>query len=117
MKDLNMSKCCDTQCETEAPQGSCSSQPCSSSAEECPIDCAADMWRGSFFQAMREVQVEALKSRIQKQFGPMVDQAADALIESMGACWQSKIAEVRAAEAAHGFKEKLRDIWLQERKK
>jgi len=47
----------------------------------------------------------------------MLDQAADAMLEAATACWQSQVAKVRAAEAACGFKEKLHDLWLQEKKK
>ena len=120
MKERNrsMSKCCDneTQCETSCATESCK-PPCASETNECPIDCAADMWKSSFFQAMREAQVEVLKAKILKAHGPMMEQAADALLESAMACWQTQIAKVKAAEAAHGFKEKLRDLWLQEKKK
>jgi hypothetical protein len=33
------------------------------------------------------------------------------------ACWQTQIAEVRKHEACESFKGKLRDLWLQEKKK
>jgi len=112
-----MSKCCDdeTQCETSGSTEGCK-PPCDSAADECPIECAADMWKGSFFQAMREAQVEILKAKILKSHGPMMEQAADAMLEAAMACWQTQIAKVRAAEAAGGFKEKLRNLWLQEKK-
>jgi len=113
-----MSKCCDseTQCETSCSNESCKT-PCESGPDECPIQCSADMWKGSFFQAMREAQVEILKAKILKAHGPMMEQAADVFLEAATACWQTQIAKVRAVEAAHGFKEKLRDLWLQEKKK
>jgi hypothetical protein len=116
MKTSCSTECCPT--ETAATQQCGGSTNCPTETESgCPIDCAAEMWKGSFLQAMRQAQVDILKAKIQKAWGPMMDQAADALLESMGAFWQSKIAEVRAAEACQGFKEKLRDLWLEEKKK
>lgn len=112
-----MSKCCDneTQCETScAPSTEGCKPPCESESE-CPIECAAEAWKGSFFQAMRAAQVEILKDKILKAHGPMLEQAADALLESMMALWQEKIAKVRAAEAAGEFKEKLQNLWTQEK--
>jgi hypothetical protein len=113
-----MSKCCENEspCETSCSTSTeCCKPPCESGGSECPIECAAEMWKGSFLQAMREAQVEILKAKILKSHGPMMEQAADALLECMMACWQSQIAKVRAAEAACGFKEKLQDLWTQEK--
>jgi hypothetical protein len=62
---------------------------------------------------MREVQVEILKAKIHKAWGPMMDKAADALLESMTTSWHAKLAEVHAAEAASKFKEKLHALWLE----
>jgi hypothetical protein len=116
-----MSKCCDDQCETESAQScsasSCDAKPGCPSESDCPIDCAADMWKGSFFQAMREAQVDLLKAKIQKAWGPMMDKAADALLASVGARFEAMVAEVRAAEACHEFKGKLKDLWLEQKKK
>ena len=113
-----MSKSCDTECETTATEGACHKpEPCSPSAEECPIECAAGMWKGSFFEAMRETQVDILKAKIHKAWGPMMEQVADALLESMEACWHAKLAQVHAAEAASGFKEKLHHIMTEEKNK
>ena len=113
-----MSKCCDeeTQCESSCSTESCKPQSCGSESE-CPIDCATDMWKGSFMKAMQAAQVEVLKAKILKSHGPMLDQAADAFLEAAMACWQTQIAKVRAAEAKQGFQEKLRDLWLQGGKK
>jgi len=117
-----MSKCCDTQCESESR--CCDSQPCGEQSCEqscegkCPVETMAGMWKGSFFQAMREAQVEILKTKIQKAWGPTMEQAADALLEAMGTVWQAKIAGVKAAEAECGFKEKLAELMTSaERKK
>ncbi len=113
-------------CETSA--GSCETQAgsacCSSSASGCeskggcgcgsqgcggdPIDTAAGMWAGAFFQAMKQAQVELLKGKIQKAWGAKMDKAADAVIDAMGTHWQSSIAQ---AKAKADFKEKLRGLW------
>lgn len=68
------------------------------------------MWACSFFQAMKEVQVDLLKAKIQKAWGPMMDKAADAAVESMGACWQGIMAQAKAKE---DFRTKLRNLWQQ----
>ena len=81
------------------------------------MTCSMIMWKKAFFEAMHEVHVDLLKAKIQKAWGPMMDQAADALLESMGAFWQSKLAEIRAHEAGEGFKHKLHDLWMEEKKK
>lgn len=113
-----MSKCCDseTQCEASCSTEDCKPS-CDSTAGECPIEYAADMWKVSFAQAMREAQVEILKAKILKSHGPMMEQAADAFLEAAMACWQTQIAQVRKHEASEAFKGKLRDLWLQENKK
>jgi hypothetical protein len=80
------------------------------------VDCAADLWKDSFFQAMKQAQVETLKAKILKTWGPVIDKEADALIEAMGAKWEAMIAQVKAAEACGEFKGKIRDLWLQEKK-
>jgi hypothetical protein len=71
------------------------------------------MWTGAFFQAMKQVQVELLKARIQKAWGPKMEQAADAVIEAMGVQWQSMIAQTQA-KADLGAR--LASLWQQGRK-
>jgi len=66
------------------------------------------MWAGSFFQAMKEVQVELLKPKIQKAWGPMMEKAANGILETMGACWQSIVTQAKAKEE---FKDLLRNLW------
>ena len=75
------------------------------------------MWAKSFGEAMCQAQTELLKAKILKAYGPMMDQAADAMMETMGALWAEKIAEVRLAEAKSSFQSRLRDLWLQDKKK
>jgi hypothetical protein len=66
------------------------------------------MWTQAFRQAMVEVQVDILKPKIQKVWGPMMDKAADAALEAMGACWQSSLAQ---AKAKQDFRSKLQKLW------
>lgn len=110
-----MSECCDkdTQCETKCSTSSeCCKPPCES-GESCPVECAAEMWQESFMEAMQESQVQILKEKILAAHRPMLEQAADAAIESMMACWQSQIAKVHAAKAKQEFKGKLFHLWTQ----
>jgi hypothetical protein len=66
------------------------------------------MWEAAFFQAMKELQVEAIKAKMQKTFGPKMDKAADAIIESMGVKWQAMLAQSKAKD---DFREKLSRLW------
>lgn len=70
------------------------------------------MWAESFGEAMCQAQTEILKA-----WGPMMDQAADAMMDTMSALWAEKIAQVRTAEAKAAFQQRLRDLWLQDKKK
>jgi hypothetical protein len=111
-----MSANCNDNTSCDTASASCATRPCGSPADKCPIECATEMWQASFMQAMRETQTEIIKAKIKKAWGPMMEQAADGVIESMGACWESMIAEIKAAEAKQEFKEKLRDLWLADKK-
>lgn len=115
-----MSKCCDSntnECHTTpCGENSCNTESKCPSQSDCPVDCVADLWKDSFFQAMKQAQVETLKAKILKAWGPVIDKEADALIEAMGAKWEAMIAQVKAAEACNDFKGKIRDLWLQEQK-
>ena len=102
----------DESCETSS--GACSSSgaskcPCGSST--CggdPLECAASMWGCSFFTAMKELQVELLKAKIQKAWGAKMDKAADAVVEAMGVQWQSMLAQSKAKTQ---FRERLAGLW------
>ena len=73
-----------------------------------PVSCGTAMWACSFFQAMKAVQVDILKAKIQKAWGPMMDKAADAALDSMGVMWQSIMAQAKAKE---DFRTKLQKLW------
>ena len=105
-------------CETSVQEkgGSCCPSgggcPCGTACGGNPLDCAAGMWTGSFFQALKQLQVELLKSRIQKAWGAKMEKAADAAVEAMGAKWQ---AMAQQSGAQSQFRQTLAGLW-QERK-
>jgi hypothetical protein len=66
------------------------------------------MWTGSFFEAMKQLQVEVLKGKMQKAWGPKMDKAADAVLEAMGVQWQSMVAQ---AKAKSDLRQRLTGLW------
>ncbi len=110
------SECSTGSCKTDTD--SCGSSSCGSSGDCCkacntacggdPIACATAMWSCGFFTAMKEVQVDILKSKIQKAWGQKMDKAADAVLEAMGVQWQSMLAQVKAKG---DLQSKLRTLW------
>lgn len=97
----------DATCSTES--SACGSKcPCGTECGGDPVACATAMWMGSFFQAMKAVQVDILKAKIQKAWGPMMEKAGDAALESMGVMWQSMQAQAKAKE---DFRTKLQKVW------
>ena len=108
-------------CETES--GACGDERCESSSGCCkacgtscggdPMACATAMWGQSFFQAMKAVQVDMLKAKIQKAWGAKMEKAADAVLEAMGVHWQSMLAQAKAKVA---LKERLSSLWQEGQK-
>ncbi len=108
-------------CETES--GVCDTESCGSSSSGCkacgtscggdPIACATAMWGQAFFHAMKAVQVEILKAKIQKAWGSKMEKAADAVLEAMGVKWQSMLAE---AKAQGDLRAKLQALWQEGQK-
>ena len=79
-----------------------------------PVEISMRMWHKSFFQAMHEAQVERLKKRIESAFGPTMDKAADAAIESFGKMWQSMLLQ---SEGQKEFASKLQKIYSETSKR
>ncbi len=107
--------CGEGSCETESCESSSCGSSCGSECDACggkcggdAYECATQMWSSAFFQAMRTVQADILKAKIQKAWGSKMDKAADIILESMGAKWQSMIAE---AKAKAEVREKLQGLW------
>ena len=102
-------------CETSS--GACQAPkecPCGTSGcSGDPTDCATGMWTCAFFTAMKAVQVDLLKAKIQKAWGAKMDKAADAVLEAMGVQWQSMLAQ---AQAKAGLRERLQSLWSEGRK-
>ena len=73
-----------------------------------PTECAIQMWGSSFVTAMKAAQVDILKSKIQKAWGPMFEKGADAVIAAMEVKWKGMLANASAKEE---LKEKLKEIW------
>ena len=108
-----MSECSSSGCESESTERCCSSGKggCPCGTPGCsgdPVECGVGMWTGSFFQALRAVQVEALKGKIQKAWGAKTDKAADAVLEAMGTKWQSKMAQGKADAE---LRQRLSALW------
>ncbi len=95
------SKSCGSACESSCP---CGTSGCSGD----PLECATGMWSGSFFQAMKAVQVDILKSKLQKAWGAKMEKAADAVLESMQGQWQAMLAQ---SQAKSGLRERLQSLW------
>ena len=118
-----MSGACETSggsCETqETAQGCCSTSgggSCGCGSQGCggdPIEKAAAMWSCAFFEAMKQVHVDLLKSKIQKAWGSKMEKAADAVVEAMGVHWQSMLAQ---ANAKAELRARLQNLWQEGRK-
>ncbi len=93
---------CDTKtgvCESSANVPAQEQKKCCYCKGACggdPITCSMNMWSHSFFKAMQEVQIEMLKAKIQKGWGPMLEKEANAVIEAMDSKWKSMIAVEKA---------------------
>ena len=102
---------CGTGSRASSCGSECDEECCSACGGDCggdPMECAAQMWHASFFQAMKQLQVETLKAKMQKAWGAKMDKAADAVLEAMGVKWQSMLAECKAKE---DLREKLSRLW------
>ena len=97
-------KCGESSCQVQCD--------CGSDCGGNPEACAEAMWKAAFFPALRSAQVEVLKEKIKRAWGPRLEKAADIILEAMGAKWQAAIAEAQAKEQVS---EKLRALW-QDRK-
>jgi hypothetical protein len=95
--DPSMSSCDDKNtCSTTAASSDCCPVEKSLKGACCPIEAATELWTKSFFTALRDVQVDILKEKIRKAYGPVMDKAADATVEAMGAHWQAVLTQGKA---------------------
>ncbi len=104
-----MSECNATQCGQE--QEACC--PVEKAVQEgcCPVDKMIDIWKGSFFQAMKETQVDLLKEKIRKNWGNLMEKEADAVVAAMGAHWQALLSQAKAqGDLKENFKNILKSV-------
>src|SRR5882757_577951 len=104
----------------ETKQSSCESGSCQTSHGEghmheymhkvcghCPCGCGSHhpcpmyMWHMSFFVAKKEVMVDILKTKIQKAWGPKMEQTADLILQAMEA----------KKKGESDLKNKLQELW------
>ncbi|MFZ1076258.1 MAG: hypothetical protein WAN47_02380 [Nitrosotalea sp.] len=65
------------------------------------------MYKRAYMDALYQAQVERLRKRIDAKFGSTLDKMADAVAESFGKMWESKMAKM---EARQELEAKLRKI-------
>jgi len=78
-------------CESSCECGSSSSCACPSCSGQNPIDFVVTMWHKAAMAAMLEAKKDRIKSRIEKAFGPALDQGADAVVEAIQKKMQSAV--------------------------
>jgi len=71
-----------------------------------PMVCKMNMWMCSLHEAKKAVEVDILKAKIQKLWGPKMEKEATAVLEAAEAKWKSM-------QAAGQFKEQLREKFEQ----
>ena len=98
-------KCSTESCETK-PQTPCKTEDC------CPVEMAIGMWNEAFCQAMREVQVDILKKKIQAAWGSNMDKVGEEILETMGVKWQSMLANGKAQK---DLRESIMKIWSEKK--
>ncbi len=95
-------KCSTESCDTKPQTTPCQTEEC------CPVETAIDCWNEAFCQAMREVQVDILKKKIQAAWGPMMEKVGGEVLETMGVKWQSMLANCKAQK---DLRENIIKIW------
>ncbi len=99
---------CDTQtgsCSTASHKEDCCPVERSLQEQCCPVEKATEMWQKAFFCAMKETSVDILKEKIRKEYGPVMEKKAAAVVEAMGVHWQSLMAQGKAqADLREAFK-------------
>lgn len=78
------------------------------------VDMAAMNWRKAYFAAHMELMTEKLKKKMDAAWGPMVDKAADAVVESMGKQWMAMVQESGAEQE---LREKLARLFSEGQKR
>lgn len=62
----------------------------------CPVEKTIEIWKGSFFQAMKETQIDILKEKIRKNWGNLLEKEAEAVVATMGTHWKALLSQAKA---------------------
>ena len=62
-----------------------------------PLEMSVRMWQKAFFAALMEVHKDALKKKMEADWGPMTEKSAQAVIDSMTKLWMG-VGQTAAAE-------------------
>ena len=73
-----------------------------------PVKQSMELLHKAFHDALYQAHVERLKKRVDASFGPSLDKAADAMIETATKVWQSMLAQ---SEGKKELESKLQKIF------
>ncbi|SMH71102.1 hypothetical protein [Candidatus Nitrosotalea okcheonensis] len=73
-----------------------------------PVKQSTELLHKAFHDALYQAHVERLKKRIDSSFGPSLDKATDAMIETASKVWQSMLVQ---SEAKKELESKLQKIF------
>lgn len=76
-----------------------------------PFTNAPEVWLRHVQEAIRQVQVDILKAKVQKAFGQQLEKGAEVVLELAGATSQALFAQSAAYKAREDARERLRDIF------
>ena len=79
-----------------------------------PVKQSMELLHKAFHDALYQAHVERLKKRIDSSFGPSLDKAADAMIETAAKVWQSTLVQ---SEAKKELESKLQKIFSESSKR
>ena len=72
------------------------------------VEHTAQMFEQAFWQAYRELAVEAVKSKIKKTWAPRIDKIADAVARSMDEDWK---ASHRQEKTSDNLRDKIPEVF------
>ena len=79
-----------------------------------PVKQSMELLHKAFHDALYQAHVERLKKRIDAAFGPALDKASDAMIETAAKVWQSNLVQ---SEAKKELESKLQKIFSETSKR
>ena len=98
-------------CSCDCSEMECDECGCGSAD---PVKMSMTLLHKTFHDAVYQAYVERLKKRIDANFGPNLDRAADAMTETAGKIWQSLIVQ---AESKKELESKLQKIFSESSKR